>query len=120
MEKISKKDLERKLRSGATVRHADSKKLYKTEQSQPTKQDVAPMLDKAALEGLNKINETASKRIDAAIALAEKGEGRTQELMKQITEMLAEQKQRVPYKFKIVRDEKGNLSEVLATPVEAN
>lgn len=121
MNKISKKDLERKLKSGATVRHSDSKKLYKTEQpQQPTKQDVAPLLDKAALADLNKINEAAEKRIEAAISLVETTDGKTQSLMESINSMLEKQVQRVPYEFEIIRDEKGNLSKVLATPVEVS
>lgn len=119
MDKISKKDLERKLRSGAVVRHAESKKLYKEEQ-EPTKQDIAPLLDKAALEGLNKINEAAEKRIEAALSLAQKHDTKTQDLMKQITGILEKQSRRVPYEFEIIRDDKGNLSKVKATPVEVS
>ena len=120
MNKISKKELEAKMRSGATVRHAASKKLYKDDQPAPSKADIAPLLDKAALEDLNSINETAGKRIDAALAVAEKKEGQTQELMKQITEMLEKTSKRVPYEFEIIRDDKGNLSKVKATPVEVS
>jgi hypothetical protein len=120
MNKISKKELEAKMRSGATVRHADSKKLYKGDQPAPTKADIAPLLDKAALEELNSINDTASKRIDAALAVAERNDGQTHELMKQITEMLEKGAKRVPYEFEIIRDDKGNLKKVKATPVEVS
>lgn len=116
MNKISKKDLEAKMRAGATVRHSTDKKLYKPE-DKPNKVDVAPLLDKAALKELNAINETTGKRIDAALAVAEKNEGNTQKIMKQITEMLEHSSKRVPYEFEIIRDDKGNLKKVKATPL---
>ena len=116
MNKISKKELEAKMRSGAVVRDADSKKLYKSELA-PSKPVIAPLLDREALKDLNTINETASKRIDAALAAAEKVDGKTQEIMNQITELLKKQTERVPYEFDIIRDEKGTLIKVKATPL---
>jgi hypothetical protein len=120
MDKISKKELEAKMRRGATVRHADNKKLYKGDNPAPSKADLAPLLDKEALKDLNTINETAGKRIDAALAVAEMKDGQTHELMKQITEMLEKTSKRVPYEFEIIRDDKGNLKKVKATPVEVS